>query len=269
MIKKFALCAVSFNATKNKMAASNIRSALVFVVCAVTVASLAGCSGLARRDLNDPSRSALQRDPANSAAAESVLYEWQESEGVKVGFNLAHTTSQNFSGYRVSLMISNVAGVPLTVTPKVTLLEGTRIALQPQDLYSLAGTAAALAHTSVPTAVYNAPPSSYYHTGTITSTSGERYNYSGRSTPSGGFSAGYAQGAALGAAIRAGADRDEGTEILKWATSYWLKNEYLIPPDSSVVGVLFFPAEKIGALPMKLSVDVGGKLFAFTSRPTL
>ena len=256
----------------------NFLSCLMVMASAVTLASLAGCVGMSKLELNDPSRALLQQDNVNSSGSKGVPYEWQEIEGLKVGFNLTHTKGDNFAGYRVSLMIRNTSGASLTVTPKVTLLDGNRIALQPQDLSSLAGMAAALARTPIPAVVLNTPPSSYYHTGTITNKSGESYRYSGYSSPGSGGGGRYAvssgaaefsQGYAMGAAIAARKERDEGGEMLNWAATHWLRSEYVMQPDNGVIGVLFFTAPKIGALPMILTVDLGGKLFVFTSRTTL
>jgi len=236
---------------------------------AVTVFLLGGCAA-PWTHLNDPARSTFARDVANLLPPRDIPYETSEKDGVAVSYNLFHSQGGNFAGYRLTLIIKNSMSVPQFLRPSVSLQEANGLLVQPWSYEAFVNVAATLAGTPVPPFPIQNQQNSFYSSGTITNTTtGTTYNYATSTAPAkspvGSFAAGLAQGMAQGAARRAADDREEGQMMMRWANSFWLRNGYQVPSGAAVSGALFFPASAVGQAPLRLTVEVNGKQFVFTS----
>jgi Surface-adhesin protein E len=56
--------------------------------------------------------------------------------------------------------------------------------------------------------------------------------------------------------------RNAAKERTEWANAYWLKNTYVIPPHGIALGGIFYRCTNL-ILPMQLTVNAGGRRFAF------
>lgn len=210
--------------------------------------------------LNDPSRSVMATDTANLLAPRQIPFETKRVSNIDVSYNLLYSSSDNFTGYRLTLIFRNRGANTETIMPTVALRDADGVAIAPYEFYAFMSEAAALAGTVVPP-ISPTQQSTYYSVGTIRNTAtGTTYNYSGATipTPSASFATGFAQGMAQGAAIRAANDRKEGLLMMRWANTFWLKSIYTLPPDTAVTGAVFFPSPQLGALPLRLSVGLAG-----------
>lgn len=238
------------------------------ILAVMLPAALAGCATGSLLHLNEPARSQPSIDVANLLSPREIPYETQEQSGIAVSYNLFFVKQGNFSGYRLTLIFRNNTDRTEVFVPAVVLRDASGLLLYPDTYADFMSLAAALAGTAVPPFPV-AQSDSYYHQGTIISPSGRAYTYSGTTTsaPSGGFAGGLAsglsQGIAMGAAARAARDREEGRLMLKWGSSYWLKEQYTVPPKSAVAGALFFSSPALGNLPLSVFVAVDQGLFEF------
>lgn len=237
------------------------------VITAMLPIALWGCAAGSAVHLNDPARSHSGVDVANLLAPREIPYETQEQLGIAVSYNLFFMKEANFSGYRLTLVLRNNTDRPEIFTPEVVLRDATGLILQPDTYEGFMSLAAALAGTPVPP-IPVAQNDRYYHQGTVTSPSGRTYGYSGTTTavPSGAagsFTSGLARGMAMGAAARSAQDREEGRLMLKWGSSYWLKERYTVPPKSAVAGALLFSSPALTNLPLSLTVTLSQGRFEF------
>ncbi len=231
----------------------------LYTLCLVVAAvALSGCASV--NPLNDPTRSRIAADVANVEGPRDILYESQEKGGLEVSYSLSFYGKEELPGYRLNLIFRNKGDLLTTVEPRVYLRDASGFVIEPSTYSAYAAYASALAGTPVPS-LPTVAAGNYYHSGTVTSTSGDRYSYSGytSSVPSGGFLQGYAQGAAIRAA---NASRD-GLTMLRWANQYWLKDGYFLLGGAAASGALYFPANAIGKLPLSLTVSVGSDRFDF------
>lgn len=235
-------------------------------ICLMTLI-LQGCASSVVH-LNEPSRSLIAPDLANLLKTRDIPYEIKEIDGVEIGYSLTHYDSDNFPGYRLTLVFRNKTQQAKTITPGISLVDKSKIQIPAYSYETVVGTAAVLAGTQVPPMPIE-QRNSYYSTGTIRNVAtGNAYSYSSTATQApmgaaGGFASGFAQGMAQGAAIRAMNDREEGMLMMRWANAYWLKNSYALQPNAGAVGALFFPAPKVGELPLTLTVTVDNSTFQF------
>lgn len=227
----------------------------------VIAAFLTGCAGV--QQLNDPALSKNDLDVANLLAPRQIPYETKSVDGVSVSHNLFYAASGNMDGYRATLIIRNDTDQTITFKPDLLFKDASGFIIQPYSYGGFVQFAAALAGTYVPP-ISNSTNNSYYSSGTITSNTGERYNYAGTTTQnSGGFAGGFASGWAKGMAQKAANDQEEGRVMLQWANSFWLKDSYTLPPKSAVSGALFYPAPKLGQLPIQFTVSLGSRKYEF------
>lgn len=225
----------------------------LFAVLALLVA---GCASV--NQLNDPSKP--------SVVVDRTTYEYQERDGIGVGYNVRFGQDSFFTGYHLKLFLRNNRSSAETLRPKFQLQDAAGLLIQPYSYDAFIAYAAAMAGTEVPPMSVSSP-TRYYHSGTVLAPSGNVYSYSGYTTsaPAGGFAAGLAQGMAQGAAARAAADRNAGRMMLQWAPGAWLREEYPLPSGAAAQGELLLPAQRLGALPLKLVVEVNGLVFDFRS----
>jgi hypothetical protein len=228
------------------------------------IALLTGCA-VGPQQLNDPARAVMALDTANLLPPRQIPFETQRAGSIDVSYNLFFVKGDNFSGYRLTLILRNVGATVETVVPSIELRDAAGFLVAPYEFGAFISEAAILAGTAVP-AVAVAQQSSFYSTGTVRNVNtGNVATFSGttRSIPSGGFAQGFAQGAAQGAAMRARNDRDEGRLMMRWANSFWLKSNYVLPPGTAVTGALLFPASQVGAMPLRLTVGTGNTALEF------
>jgi len=238
------------------------RNTLMLAVMLPTL--LGGCATGSPLHLNEPARSQASVDVANLRAPREVPYETQEQEGIAVRYNLFFLKDDNFSGYRLTLILRNNTNRPEVFMPEVLLRDATGLVLQPDTYEGFMSLAAALAGTSVPP-IPVAQNDRYYHQGAVTSPSGRTYTYSGTTTsdPSGDAAGSFARGFAQGRAMRAARDREDGRLMLRWGTSYWLKERYTVPPKSAVSGALLFSSRALTNLPLTITVNLAQRQFEF------
>lgn len=230
---------------------------------------LAGCSTL--QYLNEPTRSQAIIVTTSTAERNAAPYETLEKGGLSVSYNLVFEESKHLPGYRLTLVFRNAGVTPRHLEPKISIRDSTGFPLASASYEIFMMQAALLAGTAIPAIAVSTQPTSYYHSGTVTSNvSGNRYSYSGTSMPApsaaGSFVSGFGGGFAMGTAIAAAKSRKEGHRLLSWADQQWLKVAYDVPPEAFASGGLFFPAETIENLPFKIRVEVDGELFEFITR---
>ncbi|MBI5255404.1 MAG: hypothetical protein HY855_02815 [Burkholderiales bacterium] len=161
------------------------------------------------------------------------------------------------------MTFKNITTEALSVTPRVSLIDANGRMLNPTEFEPFMATASTLAGTPPP-AIPAFGPDYYRTTGTVTSAqTGNVYRYSGTTTPAGGFASGFSQGYAMGNAMNAARDREEGRSHTLWAGGNWLRSSYTIPPGATALGVLFFPAPSVGAVPITVNVNAAGQTFSF------
>jgi hypothetical protein len=207
--------------------------------------------------MNEPARSRAAPDVAPIGSSGDVLYETSEKDSLAVSYNLQSLSSNNFSGYRLTLIFRNSSGQTKAIAPSVTLKDASGLLLPSASYQGFMLYAARIADAPLP----SVPASNNYRQeGTIYSSSGETYRYSGTSTSGSNFSDGFARGVA----IRAALDQKQAKLMLGWAADHWLQPSYTVPPRSAVAGVLFFPSRNATpALPLTLVVGLGEKEFEF------
>lgn len=230
----------------------------------IVAAALSGCASAPINHLNDPARSHMFTDVANILKPREIPYETQEKGGLAVNYSLSFFGGEDFSGYRLTLIFRSNREYPSYIEPRVHLRDAAGFIIQPATYSAFVAYAAAMAGTNVPP-MPTASGERYYHSGTITSTTGSQLRYSGytSSVPSGGFAGGFADGLTQGAAIAAANNRRNGINMLLWANQYWLKEAYGLLSGTAVSGALFFPANSVGKLPLSLSIDAGDEHFEF------
>lgn len=210
-------------------------------------------------------------DLASLLKPRDIPYETQERDGIEVGYSLMFTNDVNMEGYRLTLVFRNKGSQEKNIKPIVNLEDESRIQLPAYSYEAFVSNGAVLARTQTPP-MPASQQSNYYSTGTIRNVAtGSSYSYTGTTAPTpygaaGGFAAGLAQGMAQGAANRARQDREDGLMMMKWANAFWLKSSYSLQPGAGAVGVLFFPSPKVGNLPLRLMVTVGGQDFVFVTK---
>lgn len=238
------------------------RNTLMLAVMLPTL--LGGCATGSPLHLNEPARSQPAVDVANLYAPREIPYETQEHAGVAVSYNLFFVKGANFSGYRLALILRNNTERAEVFTPEVLVRDATGLLIQPDTYEGFMSLAASLAGTSVPP-IPVAQNDRYYHQGAVTSPSGRTYTYSGTTTsdPSGDAAGSFARGFAQGTAMRAARDREDGRLMLRWGTSYWLKERYTVPPRSAVSGALLFSSPTVTNLPLTITVNLGQRPFEF------
>jgi len=245
---------------------------------------LCGCAGPGFVHLNDPARSFQARDVANLLAPRDIPYESIDKDGVEVGYSLTFFEWDG-GAYRLTLVFRNTTSGPLTIRPRVALFDATGLRITAEDYRAYQATQSAMAGTQIPVStvvVASAQPVS--QSGTITNErTGERFNYQGTSGPAqgGGFSGSFADSfqksyaasasaaAAAAPANAAIARQEEGLLGLRWGAAFWLKESYALPPKTSDVGALLFPASSIGALPIKVVLEIDGRSFEFLTAATV
>lgn len=232
--------------------------ALAFTFGLLTTEAAAG-----PQNLNDLSRSIKRTDVAPIKKSDEVPFETAERDGFAVSYNLQLRDDGLGPTYRLVLILRNDSGELVTVEPKITLLDGSGLILQPYSYKVLRDQAFALAGSTAPPV----PPSttgSRRYEGTITNTtSGERHSYTAKSSSTGSFSDSFARGYAIGAQARAKRDVGNALNLVRFADSYWLLSEYAIPNGAAVSGALLFPGSKKPVLPMRVSVEIAGEKFDF------
>lgn len=234
---------------------------LLLLTAVLSVTFLSGCAGV--RQLNDPVLSKNELDVANLLRPREIPYETKTIDGVSVSYNLFYAPRGNMRGYRATLIFRNNTDKTITIEPKLFLKEANGFIIQPSSYNGFVQLSSALAGTAIPN-TQSASGNSYYSNGTITSNTGERYAYTGTTTQnSGGFAGGLSSGIANGLAQAAVANQREGQMMLRWATSFWLKDSYTLPPKSAASGAIIYPASDIGQLPMQFNVSVAGKEYKF------
>lgn len=249
---------------------------------------LCGCAGPGFVHLNDPARSFQARDVANLLAPRDIPYERIEKDGVEVGYSLTFF-EEDGGVYRLTLVFRNTTSGPLTIRPRVALFDATGLRITAEDYRAYQATQSAMAGTQIPavSTVVVASDQPVSQSGTITNErTGERFNYQGTSGPAqgGGFngsfadsfqksyaaSAASAASAAAAAPANAAIARQEwGLLGLRWGAAFWLKESYALPPKTSDVGALRFPASSIGALPIKVVLEIDGRSFEFLTAATV
>jgi hypothetical protein len=136
----------------------------VQLICLMTLI-LQGCASSVVH-LNEPSRSLIAPDLANLLKTRDIPYEIKEIDGVEIGYSLTHYDSDNFPGYRLTLVFRNKTQQAKTITPGISLVDKSKIQIPAYSYETVVGTAAVLAGTQVPPMPIE-QRNSYYSTGTI------------------------------------------------------------------------------------------------------
>lgn len=249
-------------------------SLLKLIAFSTILGLLSGCAMFPIGSINDPAKSALGPNlvpigPVGKYSTRNLLYENQTVGNIEVSYNLYQGYILQNQIYWLTLVIKNKGDVATEVSPLVELEDTAGIEIPAHTYEGFMYMASSLA-TGAPVVIPTAPTTQSTrttHSGTVTSTSGNTYYYSGtsRTRQSGAesFTTGFSQGAAVGAAIRA-REMNEGAQLLtSWADSYWLRDRYTIKPGGGVVGTLTFPAPK--ATPLVLQVSIGDKKYRFST----
>lgn len=227
-------------------------SRIIIVVCIIFLFS--GCSTTQpTQHLNDPLRSHTSLDVASISSPEEIPYETKEGNILSVSYNLSFDEGDEFSGYRLTLVFQNLSASPIVIKPGILLQDASGFLIQSYTYEAFINEAAILAGTNVPirsntSGVYK-PPTSGGAAGSFAQ----------------GLADGWARGSAQAAANQAQSDRDEGKLMLRWANSYWLKSSYELPPGASISGALYFPANRLGKLPLHLIIETGIERFDFST----
>lgn len=223
--------------------------------------SASGCVSLS--SLNDPTRGVLSPD-MTSKSQRAILYETLEKEGLSVSYNF--TAQQGgLDLAKLSLIIRNNTNSDLVVSPRIRIQDVGGFVIEPYSYESFVRLAASMAGTQVPSIPTSNTGSTYYSTGNVTNNmTGNSVSYSSTTTsiPSAGQS--FNQGFNQGRAIAAAAEKNAGVSMLAFAETFWLKSQYLLPPQGAVAGAVIYPRNKFN-LPLKLEIDVNGIAFQFTT----
>ncbi len=262
----------------NKVSRLNPRGVPMFLLKQFALAAilglLSGCAMFPIGSINDSAKSALAPNlvpigPVGKYSTRNLLYESQTIGSIEVTYNLYQGYILQNQLYWLTLVIKNKGDAAAEVAPIVELQDTGGIEIPAHTYNGFMYMASSLA-TGAPIVIPTAPTTQSVrttHSGTVTSTSGNTYYYSGtsRSRQSGAesFAAGMSQFAAATAASQA-REMTEGSQLLSsWADSYWLRDRYTIKSGGGVVGTLTFPAPK--ATPLILQVSIGDKKYRFVT----
>lgn len=238
---------------------------MLALIGAITAVGCAAPGGVMTQ-LNDPSRSVARADVAPLREARSALYTSDTRPGVWVDVNIAHSDSERFPGYRVTVVLRNAGAAPADFAPRVVLQDASGIVIPPYSFDAFTRRAAAIAGVAVPP-ITLAPGSTAYSSASVRSTAtGARYDYTSTTTTVPSPMSSFASSYSLGLAMQASEDQAQGRTMLQWADAYWLRASYSVPPRGAAVGALYYPARSIGALPLRVTVEVAGERFVVTSR---
>lgn len=240
-----------------------------FALAAALVAALSGCASPVTR-LTDATGAIEMEDaaPISSRSASKVRYQFMEGSAASVGMSIAFARTESTSGFIVNVILKNTSKAPAELRPSLTLQDRDGLVKTPYTYDAFARHAARLAGIQVP-AVAAVSSRTQVHRGTMEDQqTGRRYDYSGTSRARGaGFADGFAAGLAQGDAAAAAGAKREGAALLRWADTYWLRENYHLEPGQAVSAVVVFPTTAIGSLPATVSVTVNGELFTFKSAP--
>lgn len=236
------------------------------------ILSLAGCGTGLPRHLNEPTRSVLARDIATLNGSAQIPYETQERGGLAVGYNLQFEPGgKDFSGYRLTLVLRNMGPSKRTVSPEVMLQDSTGFMVEPYAYGAFMARAQTLSVTPIPPRpVRQAQPSGgqAVTNGSVTNQrTGAQVGYQQTTTYTpavqAGFGQAFVEGMADGAVSFAQNQRQLGDTAARWASAYWIKSVYELPPGAASGGALVFGSAAAGPFPMKVTVTVDGERFEF------
>jgi len=252
--------------TTHSVAVAKLTSKLLgFITLFFVFLAFGGCTTPQTfQSLNDKSRSVSNRNVAPFGnESKNILYEYKRSDDISVGYNISFKPKNPLIGYRLTLTFTNLNAETLTIQPDIDLRDNSGYLISPYDRAPFIEMAANYAGVEVPYYALNNNSGNYYHSGTVTSSTGNTYRYYGQSSSGKSFSSGFQSGVSQGAMIVALAYQKVGRNALGWASAYWLRSEYTIPPRSSVSGALYYPALDINQLPLNLTVKVNNQDFKF------
>ena len=216
--------------------------------------------------------------PLPRARTRELPYEWKTVDGVTVGYNLrVGFIGNNNPVYWLRLVIRNQQAEASDLQPTAYAVDSNGIVVLPYDYMGLMNYLASVANTQfqptfMPVPASGGQASTYHHSGTFTSPTGNRTSYTGttRSQPTQSFANSFAQGFAQGFnqaeaanANRRAREQQEAQLLMVWTDSYWLRQSYFLRPSEAASAVLIFPAPR--DLPLSINVEVSGRQFTFQS----
>ena len=225
--------------------------------------------------LNEPSRSITMANIANLREPQDIRYEIQRKGDISVGYNMTLVESGPAKGIRLTLFFRNEGIQNKTFKPSLTVVDPNGFLVPAITHRNFVEYASLLAGAPVPPMPNFTPVTTQSSTsGTIRNTAtGSTYQYDSDTNYTSGAQAtpvdGVLKGIAMRQATDAAANRDTGRLLLRWANTYWLRDEYSLQPGTATGGVLYFQAVGVSQLPLKLKVAVASEVFEFTTKPTL
>ena len=235
-----------------------------------------GCAVQSRvHQLNEPSRSIEMADIANLRETKDIPYEIQRKGGISVGYNMTLVENGPAKGIRVTLFFRNEGIQNMIFKPNLTLVDPNGFLVPATTYRNFVEYASLLAGTPVPPMPNFTPVTTQASTsGTIRNTAtGSTYQYDSDTKYTSGAERtpvdGVLQGIAIRQATDAAANRETGRLLLRWANTYWLRDEYSLEPGTATGGALYFQTVGVSQLPLKLRVAVANEVFEFATKSTL
>ena len=222
---------------------------IVFLCCAASAGlfSKDSDSEIAKRikDQNIeilPSRfSLIANDPLAAAILDPI-------EELQVSIGLQTLDYRNIKGIALYVKMKNIQTTTSNVTLNfVKLVDGEGFGIEAEPLNIFLQRASQYAGTPPPTL----QDKNYFFSGSITSASSGNSSYFSGVARAGNP---YDMSSGITAGL-ANARRRVGQDMIKWASSSWLKNTYLILPNESQIGSIFFNIEKV-KFPLTMTIKI-------------
>ncbi len=239
----------------------------------IALAVLVGCAPVQARlkhiILNDPAKSVSIPDRLSGDPGSTIPIESMKCGELEIGYNLVFENYEQSPGYRLTVMLRNDSHEDIELSPSIVLLDSLGFVVPGLEYSEFMVLAAQLEGVEIPTVETGKSPSTTT-SGTITTPSGKRYNYTSQTqeapkTATGSLLDGMAQGRARSAAVRAKQEKERGSELSSLGRQYWLKSDIVVPSGAVVLGIRWFPADDLGILPIHVRIEVNECRCEFTA----